>query len=92
MAFPDSDSDGDIAVAVQGATVTYGDFTAVNNVSVDFPRGKFTCIIGPNGCGKSTLLRMLAGLESISGGEILIGGRRVDQATQTLALSLSKKL
>lgn len=49
MAFPDSDSDGDIAVAVQGATITYGDFTAVNNVSVDFPRGKFTCIIGPNG-------------------------------------------
>ena len=49
MAFPDSDSDGDIAVAVQGATITYGDFTSVNNVSVDFPRGKFTCIIGPYG-------------------------------------------
>ena len=78
MAFPDSDSDGDIAVAVQGATITYGDFTAVNNVSVDFPRGKFTCIIGPNGCGKSTLLRAMARVLPTEAGTISLENKEID--------------
>jgi multiple sugar transport system ATP-binding protein len=42
------------------------------------PDGSFTVLVGPSGCGKSTLLRMIAGLEDISGGEILIGERVVN--------------
>ncbi|MCB1615970.1 MAG: ABC transporter ATP-binding protein [Pseudomonadales bacterium] len=51
-----------------------GRITALKNVSFKTHRREFVCIIGPSGCGKSTLVRMLAGLESITSGEILLDG------------------
>jgi sn-glycerol 3-phosphate transport system ATP-binding protein len=51
----------------------------IHGVSAEIDDGEFVVIVGPSGCGKSTLLRMVAGLEEITGGEIAIGGRVVNQ-------------
>src|ERR1700691_1357319 len=53
---------------------------ALSDTSLAVQAKQFLCIVGPSGCGKSTLLRMVAGLETISGGEIDIGGRVVNQS------------
>jgi multiple sugar transport system ATP-binding protein len=54
------------------------DALAVDSVSLEVAHGEFTVLLGPSGCGKSTTLRMIAGLESISSGELAIDGRRVN--------------
>ncbi len=56
-----------------------GGVEAVKGVSFDIPDGGFCVLVGPSGCGKSTLLRMVAGLETISAGEVAIGSRVVNQ-------------
>ncbi|MCW2860171.1 MAG: transporter related protein, partial [Actinoallomurus sp.] len=57
----------------------YGnDVKAVNNLSLEIEDGEFMVLVGPSGCGKSTALRMIAGLEDITGGEISIGDRVVN--------------
>ncbi len=56
-----------------------GGVEAVKGVSFDIPDGGFCVLVGPSGCGKSTLLRMVAGLETISSGEVSIGSRVVNQ-------------
>src|SRR5215475_3979088 len=53
-------------------------FEAIKGVDVDVADGHFCVLVGPSGCGKSTLLRMVAGLETITSGEIDIGGRLVN--------------
>ncbi len=56
-----------------------GGVEAVKGVSLGIPDGSFTVLLGPSGCGKSTLLRMIAGLESVTAGQISIGGRQVNE-------------
>jgi sn-glycerol 3-phosphate transport system ATP-binding protein len=58
---------------------SYGNNAVVHGVSMSIDEGEFVVIVGPSGCGKSTLLRMVAGLEEITGGEIAIAGRVVNQ-------------
>src|SRR5215510_4004764 len=53
-------------------------FEAVKDVSVDVADGEFMILVGPSGCGKSTALRMIAGLEDITSGDLIIGGERVN--------------
>ena len=67
------------SIKLDGVTRTFGNKTAVGNVTLQVPDREFLVLLGPSGCGKSTLLRMLAGLESVSSGEIHLDGRRVDQ-------------
>ena len=55
----------------------FGSTLVVNNVSVDIADGEFLVFVGPSGCGKTTTLSMVAGLESISDGEIQIGEHSV---------------
>ena len=56
----------------------YGKVKVIHGIGFDIDDGEFVVLVGPSGCGKSTLLRMLAGLEEISGGEILIDGKVVN--------------
>jgi len=58
------------AVRIKGLSKRFGSFTAVDDVTLDIPRGEFFMIVGPSGCGKTTLLRIVAGLESPTEGSI----------------------
>jgi multiple sugar transport system ATP-binding protein len=66
------------SVTIDRVLKQYGAASVIHGVSVDIEDGEFVTLVGPSGCGKSTLLRMLAGLEDISGGEIRIDGRTVN--------------
>ncbi len=61
-------------VEFRGVSKRYGDVIAVNDVSFSLARGTLTTLLGPSGCGKTTTLRLIAGLETASAGQILIGG------------------
>ncbi len=66
------------SVTIQAVKKNFGEVPILHGVDIDIADGSFTVLVGPSGCGKSTLLRMIAGLEQISGGEIRIGARRVN--------------
>jgi multiple sugar transport system ATP-binding protein len=66
------------SVAIQGIRKSFGPVDVIQGVDIAIENGEFVVLVGPSGCGKSTLLRMIAGLESISGGEIRIDGRLVN--------------
>ena len=69
---------------------TYGGgINAVEGASIDIADGEFIVLVGPSGCGKSTILRMIAGLETITTGEVEIGGRvvnRLEPAERDIAM------
>jgi multiple sugar transport system ATP-binding protein len=65
-------------VSICGVRKSFGALEIVHGVSLDIADGEFMVLVGPSGCGKSTLLRMIAGLEDVTAGEILIGGRPVN--------------
>ena len=64
-------------VELQNITKRYGAFQAVTDLSLGVEKGQFCALLGPSGCGKSTLLRMIAGLEEVTEGKILINGADV---------------
>ena len=55
----------------------YGETVVLRGVDLDVPDGEYLVLVGPSGCGKSTLLRCIAGLETITNGDLSIGDRRV---------------
>ena len=63
-----------MSINVSGVTKKFGDFVALDDVSVDLPTGQLTALLGPSGGGKSTLLRIIAGLESADDGTVTIEG------------------
>ncbi|ODT82634.1 MAG: sugar ABC transporter ATP-binding protein [Pelagibacterium sp. SCN 64-44] len=65
-------------VTISAARKFYGVVEALKGISIDISDGEFVVLVGPSGCGKSTLLRMIAGLETISDGDILIGSNVVN--------------
>lgn len=73
-----------IALEVKGLTKRFesarGTVTALEDLSFSVHKREFTCVIGPSGCGKSTLVRILAGLETATSGEVLVGGKSVSGA------------
>ncbi|MER8920371.1 sn-glycerol-3-phosphate ABC transporter ATP-binding protein UgpC [Mesorhizobium sp. M0317] len=66
------------SVTINNVQKAFGAAKIIHDVSVDIADGEFVILVGPSGCGKSTLLRMIAGLETISGGRIAIGDRVVN--------------
>jgi len=65
-------------VRLSGVSKRFGDMRVIEDLSLEIRSGEFVVFLGPSGCGKSTLLRMVAGLEAIDGGEIIVDGKRVD--------------
>jgi sulfate transport system ATP-binding protein len=64
-----------MSIDVSGVTKTFGDFVALDDVSVSLPTGQLTALLGPSGGGKSTLLRVIAGLDQADTGTVTIEGR-----------------
>ena len=68
----------------------YGKVTAVDNFSLGIEQGEFLVLLGPSGCGKTTTLRMIAGLENIDEGELLIEGKRMNDVLPKSCHGFSK--
>jgi ABC-type sugar transport system ATPase subunit len=66
-------------IQLQSISKRFGDVEVIPNLDLTMPDGQVTVLLGPSGCGKSTLLRMIAGLETPSGGEVRVGGRRMNE-------------
>jgi multiple sugar transport system ATP-binding protein len=67
------------SVTVKNVIKNYGNLEVVHGINLKIEDGAFVVLLGPSGCGKSTLLRMIAGLESVTGGDIEIEGKRVNE-------------
>jgi putrescine transport system ATP-binding protein len=72
---PWRDPHAEAYVRIENVTKRFGDFVAVNNVSLKIFKGEIFCLLGGSGCGKSTLLRMMAGFENPSSGSIYLDGQ-----------------
>ncbi len=75
MSSPPNAADGKIEIV--SVTKQFGDLAAIDDLNLRIPHGAYCCLLGPSGCGKTTILRMVAGHETPTSGDILIGGRNV---------------
>ncbi|MFM8545502.1 MAG: sulfate/molybdate ABC transporter ATP-binding protein [Vulcanococcus sp.] len=66
-----------MGIQITNVTKTFGDFCAIDHLSLDVATGSLVALLGPSGCGKSTLLRMIAGLETVDCGQVFIQGQEV---------------
>src|SRR5258706_12164055 len=70
------------AIALSGVRKVYADGTvAVDGIDLEVAEGEFVTLLGPTGCGKTTILRIVAGLETLTAGEVWLGGRPIDEAS-----------
>src|SRR5580765_1747337 len=60
-------------------TKNFGSFTAVKEADLSVAAGEVVCLLGPSGCGKTTTLRMIAGLERVTSGDVIIAGKRMNE-------------
>jgi len=69
----------DIHLQLKNVTKMFGGVSAVDDISFDVPRGSFATLLGPSGCGKTTTLRMIAGFYDPDKGDIVLGGKRINE-------------
>ena len=69
--------DNKFYLSVKNLNKIFGNYKAVDNVNFDIRNGEFFSLLGPSGCGKTTIIRMIAGFESLNGGDILIDGKSI---------------
>jgi NitT/TauT family transport system ATP-binding protein len=74
---PSEKTASDLAAQVVGVGKVFDEFRALQNVSIDFPRGELTSLLGPSGCGKTTTLKIIAGLLEPTEGVVLVNGKPV---------------
>ena len=67
-----------VAIDIDNVVKKYGANTVINGLSLRIEPGEFFTLLGPSGCGKTTLLRMIIGFNSVEGGDISVGGRRIN--------------
>ena len=67
-----------VDIRIKNAVKKYGENLVIPNLSLDIKKGEFFTLLGPSGCGKTTLLRMIAGFNSIEGGEFYFGDRKIN--------------
>ncbi len=67
-----------VTIKIRNAVKAYGDTTIIENLSLDIKEGEFFTLLGPSGCGKTTLLRMIAGFNSIEGGDFYFNDKRIN--------------
>ena len=67
-----------VAISIKNAVKRYGDSTIIPDLSLDIREGEFFTLLGPSGCGKTTLLRMIAGFNSIEGGDFYFNDKRIN--------------
>jgi multiple sugar transport system ATP-binding protein len=78
-----------MSIKFQNVTKKFGDSVVVDDLSLEIEDGEFVVLLGPSGCGKTTTLRMLAGLETVTSGDIYVGGERInDVPTQQRDLAM----
>src|SRR6185295_14565857 len=78
-----------MSIVFQNVTKHFGNIKVVEDLSLEINDGEFIVLLGPSGCGKTTTLRMLAGLETVTSGDILINGERInDVPTQHRDLAM----
>jgi multiple sugar transport system ATP-binding protein len=77
------------SITLQNVSKTFGEVTVIPSIDLEINNGEFAVFVGPSGCGKSTLLRLIAGLEDVSGGKILIDGKdATDKAPSQRGLAM----
>ncbi len=76
---PDANEDMafDVAVSTRHISKNFGEVEALNDLSLEFPRGQLTSLLGPSGCGKTTLLKIIAGLLEPTSGDVEVNGQKV---------------
>lgn len=76
------------AIQAENVVKKFGDFTAINNITLNVPKGSIYGFLGPNGCGKSTTIRVLTGLLSPSEGNVDVLGLEIPRQSELLRLKI----
>jgi len=76
-------------VELRGVSKSFGSTPVLSDIELTVGEGEFLVLVGPSGCGKSTLLRVIAGLDEVDSGDVLIGDKRVNDLPPAISLQIA---